>query len=129
MNIHRKDKAKLKPKAKHHVADQSPVLTNKISTNIVECVACVYFAPNSSQQLQYYAALGAQMNYQMRFRAPNPSFPHAYHTAHWTADSEEQTGADLSLQIGEDGMKEEREKNRNGNGNEIDLELRLGHNP
>ncbi|XP_052206908.1 transcriptional regulator TAC1-like [Diospyros lotus] len=124
MNIHRKHKAKAKQIVTSDHSTTSP--SSKSSE-------AKFFAPVSSEQARYHAALEAQMkSYQMYFPASNPSLQHGYHPGHnlgapnsgFSSKEEESATANLSLQIGlppKEDVQEEKE---------LDLELRLGrHNP
>ncbi|XP_057471106.1 zinc finger protein GIS-like [Actinidia eriantha] len=132
MNIHRKDKAKVK-----QLTNESS-LPNKFNHED-------YYMANSKYVPQYYGgSLGANMSQQTYFPEPNPSFPRARdHSSHMTGKlgfssvHEDPTTTDLSLGIGstplvDDGGEKKKDGKWNGEeNNEVDLELRLGqyHNP
>ncbi|XAR49009.1 hypothetical protein NMG60_11032024 [Bertholletia excelsa] len=130
MNIHRKDKARAK-----HLAESS-ASKNKASEDYN---TSKYFGPVSSDQANYYAALGAQMNYQMYFPGLIPSHAPVFYPSHLTPNlgflrtREDHGGVNLGLEVGLQHGEDGEEKKEDGmscrEGNEVDLELRLGHNP
>ncbi|CAH2068663.1 unnamed protein product [Thlaspi arvense] len=138
MNIHRKEKAKVKVKGKKHRDDDNSLISNKVD-EIENYATCTYFAPMVREERQSYKDLGAQMDYRIYFPRSNPSLPHVYHLRNFSAGSEisgirgEDLGVNLSLCIGPPLVEDNESKKGQGkgprSGNEVDLELRLGHSP
>ncbi|KAK2972979.1 hypothetical protein RJ640_022036 [Escallonia rubra] len=134
MNIHRKDKAKAKRQS------QQPSFSSKINVDYLSTTNPRFCAPIPMEQVQYHAPLGAKMNHQFYFPAPNPSYPYAYCQSDFMVPSpdhlslnEEHLAANLSLGIGSSQMEDRKGKKKDGREdrmeNEVDLELRLGHDP
>ncbi|KAK3024876.1 hypothetical protein RJ639_044013 [Escallonia herrerae] len=134
MNIHRKDKAKAKRQS------QQPSFSSKINVDYLSTTNPRFRAPIPMEQVQYHAPLGAKMNHQFYYPAPNPSYPYAYGQSDFMVPSpdhlslnEERLATNLSLRIGSSLMEDRKGKKKAGREdrmeNEVDLELRLGHDP
>lgn len=125
MNIHRKDKAKTKQKAKQSL------VSNKSNEEVMSSRNCERFP---IERPQYYAVpVGGLMNYQYFFPGSNPSFSQGYDLNGFAAPREEhligffedQNGPNLSMEIDHSHHDGESRKNT-WEENEVDLELRLG---
>ncbi|PIN02156.1 hypothetical protein CDL12_25333 [Handroanthus impetiginosus] len=118
MNIHRKDKAKVK--AKHKNLQEEPSNVHNIKPN-ENYAGSLRYLPD---QTNYYRPPSGQVNYQVYLPSSSPSFQ----TGNYF--SVEGTGVDpnLSLRIGISPPVEDEDTNHVKE-NEVDLELRLGHDP